>query len=338
MEDQFRGTAVQCGGCGKPFAVPAPSGSWLGGLRKMMQTLTGTGKDADEDVSVSLELDGPEAQAVVDPPGKPAAVVGPHFEVGAATSTGLVRQRNEDSYLVQHWACCNRDSPGDVAVLAVADGMGGHAAGDVASGLVVRTLAGPLGALALRLTPYTVPAQPTPAEVAAAVGEAIVSANRATHQKGQSDAACQGMGSTLAVVVAWQNQALVAHVGDCRVYHWHDGKLKQLTRDQTVVARMVELGKLTPAEAKTHPARNELTQSMGRHPQVDPSSQQVTLAAGDWLVAACDGLHAHFEDEDLAARIAGATNAAALASELVGAANQRGGSDNCTVLVLRCRG
>jgi protein phosphatase len=338
VDDQFRGTAVQCGGCGKPFAVPAPTGSWFGGLHKVMQSLTGAGKPAEEDVSVSLELDGPAAQTVDERQGEPPAVVVPRLEVGAATSSGVVRPRNEDSYLIQQWACCNRDEPGDVAVLAVADGMGGHAAGDLASGLVIRTLAGPLGALALRLTPFVAPAQPTPAEAASVVGEAILAANRATLQKGQSDAACQGMGATVAVVVAWQAQAVVAHVGDCRVYHWHDGKMKQLTRDHTVVGRMVELGKLTPAESKTHPARNELTQAIGRHPQVEPSSQQVMLAPGDWLITACDGLHTHVEESDLAGMIVGASSAARLASNLVETANQRGGSDNCTVLALRCRG
>jgi protein phosphatase len=174
-------------------------------------------------------------------------------------------------------------------------------------------------------------------EIAAAVAESIQAANRMTHQKGQSKSGFQGMGAALALVIAWPNQAVVAHVGDCRVYQFRAGKLTRLTRDQTVVDRMVELGKLSPAEALTHPARNELTQAMGRHPQVEPSSLTIPLSAGDWLVATCDGLQAHVNDSALAGHLTGADNAAQLACDLVALANQKGGSDNCTVLVLHCR-
>jgi protein phosphatase len=339
VEDQFRGAAVQCGGCARQFTVPASSASWWGGLRRVYQSLTGSGNlHSVEDPSLSLVLDGPAAQLAEREKPETVAITAPHFEVGAATSAGPVRRLNEDSFLSLQWNSCNRDQPGGVAILAVADGMGGHAAGDLASGLVVRTLATSLGGLLLRLgMPDSGQPIPTPAEVAVTLGEAIQSANRMTHQKGLAEAGCQGMGAALAAVVAWQNQAVVAHVGDCRVYHFRAGNLVQLTRDHTVVARMVELGKLSPAEAQRHPARNELTQAMGRYPQVEPSSLPVSLATGDWLIAACDGLQAHVDDAALAGLLAGAANAVQLAHDLVALANQKGGSDNCTVLALHCR-
>jgi protein phosphatase len=339
VEDQYRGGSVQCGGCGRQFAVPAPSPSWLAGVRKVFQSLTGSVVPAAHDEpSLTLELDGPAAHAMEPPDAKEVAVVVPRFEIGCATSTGPVRPRNEDSYLVQQWSSCNRDDRADVAVLVVADGMGGHASGDVASGLVIRSLASSLGALGSRLAiPDPANPSPTPVDVAGAVSEAIQSANRAAHRRAQSEASCEGMGAALAVVVAWNDQVVVAHVGDCRVYQIRAGKLLQLTRDHTVVERMVELGKITLAEAQSHPARNELTQAMGRHPQVEPSTQSLTIAGGDWLIVACDGLPTHVDDAVLAGMTAAAVNAPQLASDLVALANKNGGSDNCTVLVLRCR-
>jgi protein phosphatase len=162
-------------------------------------------------------------------------------------------------------------------------------------------------------------------------------ANRVIYQAGQQDPACRGMGATAAVVLVWDRLAVIGHVGDCRVYHYHAGLLTQLTRDQTLVARMVELGTLTPREAETHPSRNEVSQAVGKAADLEPARGQQILAAGDWLVAACDGLHAHLDLPELEeAMTAPAASAHDRAHQLVELANQRGGSDNCTVLCLRC--
>jgi protein phosphatase len=113
--------------------------------------------------------------------------------------------------------------------------------------------------------------------------------------------------------------------------------LTQVTRDQTLVARMVELGKLTPAEALVHPQRNEVTQAVGKHTQLLPAAYPLRLSAGDWLVVACDGLHAHVDEPMLrAALMPASASAGNLAQQLVDLANQRGGSDNCTVVAVRC--
>ena len=100
---------------------------------------------------------------------------------------------------------------------------------------------------------------------------------------------------------------------------------------------MVELGTLTAEEARTHPQRNEVTQAVGRHPELQPASHRLQLGAGDWLVVASDGLHAHVDEAALAAALVAAPpSAAALAKHLVDLANQAGGSDNCTVVAARC--
>jgi protein phosphatase len=120
------------------------------------------------------------------------------------------------------------------------------------------------------------------------------------------------------------------------VYHRRGDRLTQVTRDQTLVARMVELGQLSPQEALTHPSRNEVTDAIGRRFDLKPARYEVKLAPGDWLIVACDGLHAHVDDRLLDETIRkSAPSAAYLAHHLVDLANQRGGSDNCTVVAVR---
>jgi serine/threonine protein phosphatase PrpC len=289
------------------------------------------------DLEMELELDGPAAAIMPTPPVavEPLPPTGFCCDVGSATSSGRLRSRNEDSYLVQQLAWCNLDQRHNVALVVVADGMGGYDAGDQASGLVIRTVAdGLAGLFAKALAAKTAP-QPT--ENADAIDKALKEANRVVVQQGQSDANSAGMGATAVVVLIWDDVVQIGHVGDCRVYHWRGPKLTQVTRDQTFVARMVELGKLTPAEALVHPQRNEVTQAIGKHAQLQPAAYPLRLNAGDWLVIACDGLHAHVDGPMLSAALQQApASAGSLAQQLVDLANQRGGSDNCTVVAVRC--
>jgi serine/threonine protein phosphatase PrpC len=255
------------------------------------------------------------------------------LDLGAATSPGRVRERNEDSFLVQHLQCCSGDVWREFAVLIVADGMGGAAAGDRASGLVINAagaaLMPVLGQMLNGATKESV-------GVGDAVAAALREANRAVWDTAQQDPSCNGMGATAAVAVVGDADVFIGHVGDCRVYHWRGERLTQVTRDQTLVARMVELGQLTPKQALTHRARNEITKAVGMASNLDPAPYQVQLTAGDWLILACDGLHAHVEDAALQAEIAAAKDAAQLAQRLIERADEGGGSDNCTVLTVRC--
>jgi protein phosphatase len=262
----------------------------------------------------------------------------PRLDVGAATSPGRIRKRNEDSFLVQQLAWSNLDDRNDVALGAVADGMGGHDAGDRASGITIRTLGSCLAALLGGALSGQVKG-PAPNVLAETLNYALLEANREVYRQAQADSASRGMGATAAAVLIWNGLALFGHVGDCRVYH-HQGSSRvcqQVTRDHTLVARMVDLGKLTAKEARNHPARNEVDRAIGRQLEVEPSRQQLQLAPGDWLIVACDGLHAHMDGFDLQEEIGKATGSAGtLAQLLVDLANQRGGSDNCTVVAVRC--
>ena len=254
--------------------------------------------------------------------------------VGSSTTRGRVRDRNEDSLLVQQLSWSNLEERHDVALIVVADGMGGHAAGERASGLVVRALSGALTPLVTAAMKQSASALPDFAE---ALEKGLREANRVVRQVAQENAACKGMGSTVAALLIWDGRTFIDLVGDCRVYHWRGGKLTQVTRDQTLVARMVELGQLTPQEAAVHPRRNEVAQAVGKYALIEPGRYELTLTPGDWLVVSSDGLQAHVGDRTLAEAIAKAgTSATDLVNRLVELANQGGGSDNCTVVAVRC--
>jgi protein phosphatase len=361
VDEQHVGAAVQCGKCTRPFSVkgaaaqpsaappspaaPSQAGGFWAGLREglsrflPMTVRPEPEKKPAEEEEVLPDLDGPGAAALLDPDASgpaPPAAAGCRLDVGSATSPGRVRLRNEDSFLVHHLAWSNLDRRREIALAVVADGLGGHEAGDLASGLVIRIVGGALAPL-LGNALSGQSQDDSPARLAETIKNAIKGANHTVYRKGQAEAGCKGMGATAAVVLVWDGQVHIGHVGDCRVYRFHDGELTQVTRDQTLVARMVELGQLTPQEAQTHPARNEVIQAIGNYSDIDPASYQLKLLPGDWLVVACDGLHAHVGSRTLAEAIKGAgASASALAGQLVELANKGGGTDNCTVVAVRC--
>src|SRR5262249_6460629 len=222
----------------------------------------------------------------------------------------------------------------EMALIIIADGLGGHEAGDKASGLVVRTAGGALGpifseALSDAAADWSVP------RLSEAIRRALLESNQTVRAQADNQPECRGMGATVAAIVLVDAQAIIGHVGDCRVYHHTGEAWRQVTRDQTIVARMVELGQLSEAEAKRHPSRNEVAQAVGRHADLDPALYEVKLATDDWLLAASDGLHAHVDEEMLQAALDPSMSALALVHRLVRLAEQGGGSDNCTVAAIR---
>jgi protein phosphatase len=145
------------------------------------------------------------------------------------------------------------------------------------------------------------------------------------------------MGATAAVLVIWNGRVVIGHVGDCRVYHFHAGRLKQVTSDQTLVNRMVELGQLSPQEAVGHPASNKVLQAIGTRTAIEPAHHKLKVGPGDWLLVACDGLHGQVADGTIGSTVSPAPpSAALLARRLVDLADRSGGADNCTVVAVRC--
>ena len=144
------------------------------------------------------------------------------------------------------------------------------------------------------------------------------------------------MGCTAEAVYVDGRCVVVGHVGDSRVYHLHEGRLIQVTRDQTLVNRLVELGQLSAAEAETHPRRNELQQAVGGQPDVEPGLYHGTLSAGDWVVVCSDGLTNHVKDADLKQMLQSeAASADQAARRLVNLTLIEGATDNVTVVAVR---
>ncbi|MCC6177721.1 MAG: Stp1/IreP family PP2C-type Ser/Thr phosphatase [Chloroflexi bacterium] len=243
------------------------------------------------------------------------------FEVDQATSVGQVRSGNEDSVLCE---------PLDVAGVrtrglfcAVADGMGGHAKGEIASSLAVKTA---------RDVYYNADDMPLDAALEAAVSRA----NAVVYEAGGGATGREHMGSTLTAAVLTPSQVLVGHVGDSRCYliDAHDGAIRQVTRDHSWVAEEVEAGLLTPEEARVHPRRNIITRALGLRPDVEVDIYAVPLTAGKVVLLCSDGLHGLVTDEEMAECATSMPPHKAVAA-LVQLANDRGGPDNISVVIAR---
>jgi serine/threonine protein phosphatase PrpC len=228
--------------------------------------------------------------------------------VGVHTDVGRVRQGNEDSYLLQD------------PVYAVADGMGGHIAGDVASATAVDVIAEGLRAAA-------------PSD-GAALAELVSRANEAIWEKARSDPRLRGMGTTCTLLLVDGAVAHIAHVGDSRAYLLRDGSLRQLTEDHTLVERMVREGRLSAEEAVNHPQRSIITRALGVDARVQVDVLREQLREGDRILLTSDGLTSMVDPADIEGVLRDQDDPQSAAERLVEMANAAGGEDNVTVLVL----
>jgi protein phosphatase len=234
------------------------------------------------------------------------------LRAGAATDTGLVRANNQDQLLLAG------------SLYAVADGMGGHAAGEIASDTAVRALEAAWEAMG--------PRDP------AALEEAAKDANRKVWQTAQADPDLRGMGTTLVAVAlvgpSDDEELAVVNVGDSRVYLLRDGELQQLTSDHSLVAELVAEGQLAAEEAEFHPQRHVLTRALGVDREVPVDLHTVVPCQGDRLLLCSDGLIREVSDNQVASLLRRLSDPAEAARELVAEAKLRGGNDNITVVVV----
>jgi protein phosphatase len=281
--------------------------------------------------------------------GFPAQEPGPapvHLEVGvgAHTHPGLVRDNNEDHFIVARLARTmdvvatnlpEGQVPGHHSeaawVLAVADGMGGAAAGEVASSLAL-TLGTELtigdAKWPLRLDADEV------ARLERRVHSYFARIDEAVTSRAQATPGLRGMGTTLTVAYTVGHELIAFHVGDSRAYLFHDGQLRQLTRDQTVAQALVDAGQIEPREAESHHLRHVLTQAIGSgESPAEATTHRVQLAPGDRVVLCTDGLTDMANDEAIAGVLAQGLPAQATSEALVQLALDGGGKDNVTVVV-----
>ena len=238
-----------------------------------------------------------------------------HFSCAARTDVGVVRSGNEDNYLML----------AERGVFIVADGMGGHAAGEVASEMAVRITAGGIGSVRGL----------DDEQVSDRVRTAIRAANDAIFDRTLSEHDKRGMGTTATVLVLLPGRYLIDQVGDSRAYLLRQSTFQQLTKDHSYVQEQVDAGLLTPEQARVHPYSNVITRCVGASIDVVPDIYFGTLEEGDIILLASDGLTGMLEDEQLTRILAAGGEPQYWVDRMITEANRRGGLDNITAIVVR---
>lgn len=231
-------------------------------------------------------------------------VASDHF---ADSDTGRQRRANEDAFFAR--------SP----VFAVADGMGGAQAGEIASRTAIDVLAGGVGE----------------GSVEAGLAALVREANQRVHQLSVSDERRAGMGTTMTVAHVGADALTIAHVGDSRLYRLRDGALEKLTSDHSLVDEYVRQGRLTPEEAEHHPQRSIITRAVGPEPAVEVDTLTVPARDGDLYLVCSDGLTTMVAEDEIGTVLRTSTDLGAAGRELIARANAAGGRDNITVVLFR---
>jgi serine/threonine protein phosphatase PrpC len=229
------------------------------------------------------------------------------------SDVGRVREGNEDAFYV---------AP-EQGLLVVADGLGGHAAGEVAAELAIESICATVENHKERHDPV------------ALLDLAFAEADRAVREHARNNPECNGMGATLIVALIRGDELFVAHVGDVRTYRWRDGNLERLTQDHTEVGRLLRAGKIDEDAARHHPRRNLVEQAIGGTRAAEPEHIQMPLAPGDRVLLCSDGLWDEVPHADIAAVLSDSTPALHLTTRLVDKAIAAGGNDNITAVVYR---
>jgi len=250
------------------------------------------------------------------------------LRVGAASDVGQIRAHNEDVLLA-----FNSEHHGDAALdvlglFILADGMGGHQAGEVASSLAARTVAREV--IEHVYLPYLIHGQPDASQtpLAEALTRAVDEASKMVYNT------VPGGGTTLTCALVLNDRAILAHVGDSRAYLCHDGTLRQITKDHSYVDKLVELGQLTAEEAAAHPQKNVLYRAVGQEGILEVDTHLETIPAGGRLLLCSDGLWSMIPDESIGQILGSAESPQAACDQLVAVANAAGGRDNITAIVI----
>ena len=240
-----------------------------------------------------------------------------HYAAAAVTDRGRKRNSNEDAYglSVEH------------GVYLVCDGMGGAAAGEIASSLAVEEMMRLLKARSLEN-----------GSPALAAEEAVRAANEAIHSRAERNPRLTGMGTTMVGLLTQERRVWVMNVGDSRCYRLRKGKLEQLTSDHSYVDEQVRLGRMTDAEARRSPFKNIITRALGTQASVTPDIVELEADAGDLFMLCSDGLTRELEDPAIESMLDNDSRLAELCARLVNAAKKAGGHDNITCLLVKAEG
>lgn len=238
------------------------------------------------------------------------------MKVGYVTDVGKVREINEDSYYVDE----------EDGLFIVADGMGGHQAGEVASEMAVKTISSMIKeAISQKVKDNQVPK---------VIKKAIGRANEEIYTKSMRNPDLNGMGTTVVLALCRNNKIYIAHVGDSRAYLIRKNMIKQLTEDHSVVANLIKAGEITAKEARTHHLRHVITRALGTSDNVEIDICSYYWQKGDYFLLCSDGLTDLMEDEEIKGIVLSGGDPQRSCEDLVNLANERGGRDNITVVLI----
>ncbi|MFZ5917689.1 MAG: PP2C family protein-serine/threonine phosphatase [Chloroflexota bacterium] len=267
-------------------------------------------------------------------PGEEPLDTGPTLEVGQATHIGKVRKQNQDAFFTLKATLSRDGETFPFGLFLVADGMGGQKGGGIASGLTARVAAEAV------LREFYLPWLASDSDEGAAqrpisevILEAANEANLAVHRLAPPEA-----GTTLTCALVQGTNAYIAHVGDSRAYLIRQGRLEQITQDHSLLARLIELGQISPEEAASHPQKNVLYKAIGQGSTLEVDFYLKSLPANSYLLLCSDGLWGYVSEERIAAIVREAPTPQAACQQLVQQANAAGGEDNITVILVQVKG
>jgi protein phosphatase len=244
------------------------------------------------------------------------------------TDTGRVREHNEDTIATDP----------DVGLLVLADGMGGYNAGEVASGIAVKTITNLVREGLAREDLASIDRSTGLSRPSIVLRDAITRANKIIYQTARSQAECEGMGTTVVAALFYDNRVSIAHVGDSRLYRQRGSQIAQVTMDHSLLQELVDRGFYSPEEAQRAANKNYVTRALGVEPQVEVEVQEHPVDKGDIFILCSDGLSDMVEDEDIRLTISTfGANLDTVAKQLIQLANENGGRDNVSVVLAQAQ-
>ena len=247
--------------------------------------------------------------------------------IGMLTDVGKVRTIDEDSILAADLSFGVNSKSSKFLLLAVADGMGGHAKGEEASKIALNAIARTVIPELFNDTPFT-----------ELLEKGIQNANQNILDYTAKYPESSGMGTTSVCAVVKGNEVHLANVGDSRAYVVSDDEIRVVTKDHSYVQALVDEGKITQAQAREHPKKNIITKAVGISPSVEADKSILTLGSDESLLLCCDGVIAHLPDEDIHKIINDSPDPQSACQKIVDTANERGGSDNISLIILSAGG
>ena len=242
------------------------------------------------------------------------------IEAAALTDQGKIRENNEDAFSISQ----------DIGLFVVSDGMGGHKAGEVVSGIVTRALPSQVEAA---LTQCDAPNEENLRKI---LIDSVAQLSNQVRQQTEREDALHGAGATVVACLIWNGVAIIAHMGDSRAYLLRDGVFERLTVDHSLGELLIEAGGLTRKQIKAHPDRNLVTRYVGMKESVGPEANLLDLQKGDRLLLCTDGLTNMAADRKVALVLSEEPDISRVCQELVDLANRAGGKDNITALIIDC--